>query len=66
MRDFVLVIAGEFWDERRAYEALIDELGISECVVIDDRYIPNEEVNLYFSAADAVVMPYRRTGTTVS
>jgi glycosyltransferase involved in cell wall biosynthesis len=27
-------------------------------VIIVDKYIPNEEVGLYFSAADVVVLPY--------
>jgi D-inositol-3-phosphate glycosyltransferase len=35
-------------------------------VIIEDRYIPNEEVAIYFSAADALVAPYRRaTGSGV-
>ncbi len=34
--------------------------------MIDDRYIPNEEIPYYFGAADLVVAPYRRvTGSGV-
>jgi glycosyltransferase involved in cell wall biosynthesis len=33
-------------------------LGIEDHVTLVDRYIANEEVGVYFSAADAVVLPY--------
>ena len=55
-----LVVAGEFWDDKQPYLEMIDRLGIGHLVVIEDRYIPNEEVGLYFSAADVLVAPYRR------
>ncbi len=55
-----LVVAGEFWDNKQPYLDQIKRLGIADSVVIEDRYIPNEAVALYFSAADALVAPYRR------
>ncbi|RMF29858.1 MAG: glycosyltransferase, partial [Chloroflexi bacterium] len=55
-----LVIAGEFWENKESYLGLIEGLGIRDSVVIEDRYIPNEEVALYFSAADVLVAPHRR------
>lgn len=62
----LLLIAGEFWDAQAPYLALIQTLGIEDAVRIDDHYIPNEEVPVYFSAADLVVAPYRRaTGSGV-
>jgi glycosyltransferase involved in cell wall biosynthesis len=62
-----LVIAGEFWEEKAAYLARIRQLGLEEIVHIDDRYIPNEEVGLYFAATDLVVAPYRQqTGSAVA
>lgn len=56
----ILVVAGEFWDDKRPYLDMIERLGISDLVIIEGRYIPNEEVPLYFSAADVLVAPYRR------
>jgi len=56
----VLVVAGEFWEDKRPYLQMIEQLGISDLVVIEDRYIRNEEVPVYFSAADVLVAPYRR------
>ena len=61
-----LVIAGEFWEERAAYQAIIEQLDISDAVLIEDRYIPNEVVATYFRAADLLVAPYERmTGSGV-
>jgi glycosyltransferase involved in cell wall biosynthesis len=56
--DVLLVIAGEFWDEQALYEQKIRALGLEKSVRIDSRYIPDEEVALYFSAADLLVAPY--------
>jgi glycosyltransferase involved in cell wall biosynthesis len=56
--DAHLLVVGEFWDDKSPYLKLIEELGITQAVTIVDRYIPNEELGLYFSAADVVVLPY--------
>ncbi|MGQ9765872.1 MAG: glycosyltransferase [Anaerolineae bacterium] len=62
----ILVVAGEFWEDKRPYLEMIEHLGIGDLVIIEDRYIPNEEVPVYFSAADVLVAPYRRvTGSGV-
>jgi glycosyltransferase involved in cell wall biosynthesis len=56
----LLLVAGEFWEDKRPYQEMIEQLAIDDSVIIDDRYIPNEEVPVYFSAADVLVAPYRR------
>jgi glycosyltransferase involved in cell wall biosynthesis len=56
--DAHLLVVGEFWDDKSSYLNLIGELGIAQAVTIVDRYIPNEELGLYFAAADVVVLPY--------
>jgi len=56
----VLVVAGEFWEDKQPYLEMIRRMGIDESVVIEDRYIPNEEVSIYFSASDALMALYRR------
>jgi glycosyltransferase involved in cell wall biosynthesis len=53
-----LLVAGEFYEGRTVYDALIQELGISQAVRVEDRYVPNEQVGLYFVASDVVVLPY--------
>ena len=52
-----LIVAGEFYDDREKYEPMFESLG--ESVILHDRFIPDDEVRYYFSAADAVVLPYR-------
>jgi len=65
--NLVLVIAGEFWEEKKKYQDLIKRLKLQKNVKIFDKYIPNEEVGIYFSAADLVVMPYTSaTGTGIT
>jgi glycosyltransferase involved in cell wall biosynthesis len=56
--DVDLLVVGEFWHDKNIYLEEIDILGIGKNVIIVDKYIPNEEVGLYFSAADVVVLPY--------
>jgi glycosyltransferase involved in cell wall biosynthesis len=53
-----LLVAGEFWDDDTPYREQIQTLGLDEHVTIVDRYIPNEQVNTYFGAADVVALPY--------
>ena len=56
--DCSLLVAGEFYDDKRKYTALIEKHSLGERVRIEDAYIPNEDVHLYFAAADVVVLPY--------
>jgi len=51
-----LVVAGEFYEDPAAYEGLVREAG---GVRLIDRYIPDEEVEALFRAADVTVLPYR-------
>ena len=53
-----LLIVGEFWDDKKKYIDQINQLGIENYVHIIDRYVPNEEIDYYFSVADVVVLPY--------
>ena len=53
-----LLIAGEFWEDVEEYRKLIQTEGVEDWVTIDNRYIPNEEVPLFFGAADVFVAPY--------
>lgn len=54
-----LLVAGEFYTSRDSYIALIEELGLKDRVVLHDRFIADEDVRYYFSAADCLVLPYR-------
>lgn len=55
-----LIVAGEYYSNEAEIKALIDELKIpAKNLVLATDYIANEEVAKYFSAANAVVLPYR-------
>ena len=56
--DCTLVVAGEFYEDRSAYDHLVAEYSLTDRVRFADHYIPNEEVATYFRAADLVVFPY--------
>ncbi len=51
-----LVVAGEFYEQPEAYEALAREAG---GVRLLNRYIAADEVEALFRAADVTVLPYR-------
>ncbi len=53
-----LLVAGEFYEDKRPYIEQVAKLGLADRIRIVDRYIPNEDVGLYFAAADVVVLPY--------
>ena len=54
-----LIVAGEFYESDLPYRNLITELDIRDDVILFDRFIKENEVALFFSAADLVVQPYR-------
>ncbi len=54
-----LLIAGEFYTSREKYISLIEQLGLQDRVVLHDRFIADDDVRYYFSAADCLVLPYR-------
>jgi glycosyltransferase involved in cell wall biosynthesis len=56
--DCTLLIVGEFYDNRQECLELIRSPDISPHIRLVDRYVANEEVALFFSAADLVVLPY--------
>jgi glycosyltransferase involved in cell wall biosynthesis len=61
-----LLVAGEFWEDKHLYLEMIQNLDIADLVLLDSRYIPNEELGVFFSAADVLVAPYRQvTGSAV-
>jgi glycosyltransferase involved in cell wall biosynthesis len=54
-----LMIAGEFWQDKKVYIDMIQRLKLHTFVVIHDQYIPNEEIPKYFASANVLVAPYR-------
>jgi len=56
--DVTLLVVGEFWSGKAETESQIAQLGLGRQVRLIDQYIPNEEIELFFTAADLVVLPY--------
>ncbi len=54
-----LIVAGEFYTAKEPYLKQIADLGLQDDVLLHDRFIPDDEVRYYFSAADCVVQPYK-------
>ncbi len=53
-----LLIAGEFYDDRKIYTDLIQELALNNVILRTD-FIPDSQVRYYLCAADLVVQPYK-------
>lgn len=54
-----LIIAGEFYEDAKPYQDLIDELELNEHIILRTDFIPDNEVGQYFCSADMVVQPYK-------
>lgn len=54
-----LLVAGEYYSSPEPYLELIKKNNLEELIELRTDFIPDNEVNLYFSAADMVVQPYK-------
>ncbi len=58
-RGVKLLVAGEFYGDPKPYMEQIQQLGISDRIVLCTDFIPDSQVNLYFRACDIVAQPYK-------
>jgi len=54
-----VVIAGEWYEDPDTYKALSNNLNLGDMILWHDHFIQESDISTYFSAADAVVQPYR-------
>jgi glycosyltransferase involved in cell wall biosynthesis len=54
-----LLIAGEFYEDKKVYDELIERLGIRDSLILHTDFIPDNAVKNYMCAADVVIQPYR-------
>ena len=54
-----LLIAGEFYEDSKAYDEQIEKLDIKDMLILKTTFIADSEVKYYLCAADVVVQPYR-------
>jgi D-inositol-3-phosphate glycosyltransferase len=58
-RKMKLVIAGEFYEDSKPYKDMVERYNIGNDIILFERFINDDEVRNFFSAADLVVQPYR-------
>lgn len=55
----LLVVAGEFYDNKATYQPLVDELQAAGKLLVHEQFVAAGDIRYYFSAADVLVQPYR-------
>ena len=58
-KDIMLLIVGESYEDENKYKKLILESGFQDRVIWINKFVSDNDVSLYFSAADLVVLPYK-------
>jgi glycosyltransferase involved in cell wall biosynthesis len=54
-----LLIVGECYADRREITSIISSLKLSDRIRWIDEFVPDDDVAIYFNAADVVALPYR-------
>ena len=60
MPDAHLLIVGEVYGNSKLYYDLINELELNDKVTFRRQFVPNEEVEIFFKAADVLALPYKQ------
>lgn len=58
-RNLKLLVAGEFYEDQAPYTDLIRKHNLEDEIILFDRFIRDDEVAAFFSAASLIVQPYR-------
>lgn len=59
IQNLKLIIAGEFYEDRKSYDELTEKLQIRNNLILHTKFIADSEVKYFLCAADCVVQPYR-------
>ncbi|HEY2726702.1 MAG TPA: glycosyltransferase, partial [Parafilimonas sp.] len=57
--DIRLLIAGEFYEDRKLYDEIIEKNNLQSQIILHTNFIADSEVKYYLSAADFVIQPYK-------
>lgn len=57
--ELLLIVAGEFYESEEKYMKLISKYRLENNIILHKDFIPTSEVKYYFSASDAVILPYK-------
>lgn len=58
-KNLKLLIAGEFYEDEKNYQQLLNDPDIKDHLILHTNFIANSEVKYYLCAADCVMQPYR-------
>lgn len=58
-KNIKLLVAGEFYNDKEKYLNIIKEKNLESSIIIKSDFIPTNEVKYFFSACDAVILPYK-------
>lgn len=58
-KNIKLLIAGEFYSDKNKYLDIIKNNKLEDYIILRNVFIPTSEVKYYFSACDAVILPYK-------
>lgn len=64
LSDIKLLIVGDFYEDKEKYLSQIKDQHLEKNVILYDQFIPDTEVEPYFAASDAVVLPYDSATTS--
>ena len=56
---FKVLIAGEFYEDRKPFDDQVVRLGLADMLILKTDFIPDNEVRNFFCSADVVIQPYR-------
>jgi glycosyltransferase involved in cell wall biosynthesis len=63
-QQFELIVVGETWEGWTLPSKLVNESPHRQRITFVNRYVTDPEVQEYFAAADALVLPYRRASSS--
>lgn len=55
----ILLISGEFYEEETFYKDKIKKGVLENAIILENKFIPHDQVKYHFCAADVVIQPYR-------
>ena len=59
--EIILLVAGKPWkDKFDEYQYLIDKYNLTDNVILYTKFIPENQVSLFYSSCDLVVLPYKK------
>lgn len=59
VKNIRLLVAGEFYEDAKNYEGLLNDPAIKPFLILHTQFISDSEVKYYLCAANCVVQPYR-------